>query len=132
MLIISLLAIGMTGVFCLMAVGTDMNINTREQMLAYQAANAQMDFLRQQPYTTLTNVTNSSFGTTSGAVGYQALTQLANSQGFYTIVNYNTGTDIVKQLTVTVNWSRKSSSRNRTVTVSTLASKVGLNERWNN
>jgi hypothetical protein len=132
MLIISLLAIGMTGVFYLMAVGTDMNINTREQMLAYQAANAQMDFLRQQPYTALTNVTNATFGTTSGSASYQALSQLANSQGFYTIVDYNTGTDIVKQLTVSVNWSRKSSSRNRTVTVSTLASKGGLNERWNN
>jgi type II secretory pathway pseudopilin PulG len=132
MLIITLLAVGMTGVFYLMAVGTDMNINTREQMLAYQAANAQMDYLRQKPYTMLTNVTSSAFGTTTGSASYQALSQLANSQGVYTIVDYNTGSDIVKQITVTVNWSRKSSSRNRAVTVSTLASKGGLNERWNN
>lgn len=129
-LTIGLVSIGMTGVFYLMAVGTDMNINTREEMLAYQAANGYMDFLRQQPFTSLTNTTNAAFGQTTGANGYQALSQLSNAQGAYTISTFTAGTDPVKQITVTVRWSRRSVTRNRSVSVSTLAVKGGLNERW--
>lgn len=131
LLVIALLAVGLTAVFYLMAVGTDMNINTRDQMVAYQAANEYMDFLRQKPYTTLTN-TSGTFGATSTDVGYQALTQLTNPLGSYTIADYpGSGADAVKQITVTVQWSRKSASRNVSVSVSTLSAKGGLNERWN-
>ena len=130
-LVIALLAVGMTGVFYLTAVGTDMNINTREEMLAYQAANEYMDYLRQQPFTALTAVGPTRFGETAGSVGYQALSGLSNSWGQYEIIDKETvNNDTVKQLTVTVKLSRKKSARNREVTVSTMASKGGLNERW--
>lgn len=130
-LIIALLAVGMTGVFYLTAVGTDMNINTREEMLAYQSANEYMDYLRQQPYAALGVTTDQPFGTTAGTVGYESLARLSNAQGVYTVSDYQSNNgDTVKQLTVKVNWSRKSAALNRTVTVSTLAVEGGLNERW--
>ncbi len=132
MLVVMLVTVGMTAVFYLMSVSARMNMDSRSVMLSYEAANALVDYVRQQPYTSVVPVTNATFGNGSGAtggVGYTALSALNNGMGVYTITNYSGNTDL-RQLTVTVSWSLNSVTRNESTTVNTLITTGGLNERW--
>ena len=127
--LIGLITVGLAGVLYLMAVGANLNIDTKDTLASYGAANELMEYIRQQPFANVTNVTDAPFGASTGQVGYKSLSQLNNPLGTYTVANYQSNTDI-KQVTVTVKWTQKSQTRDRTVSVSTLVAQNGLNERW--
>jgi type II secretory pathway pseudopilin PulG len=129
-IMIGVVTIGMASIVYLMAIGQSLNMDTRDMLAAYGAANELVEYYRQQPFAQVTNASNQSFGVQSGQVGYNDLSRLANPQGLYTIVDYGGDTSI-KQLTVTVNWSRRRSTRDMSVSVTTLIAQHGLNDRWN-
>jgi type II secretory pathway pseudopilin PulG len=130
LILMGLITIGVAGVVYLMAISSNMSIETKDTMNAYQAANEYMEYLRQQPFTALTNQTDTVWGQSPSSMGYNSLSKLLNSQGLYTIETYQASATM-KRVTIKVNWSRKTqASRDRSIAIATIMTDKGLNERW--
>jgi type II secretory pathway pseudopilin PulG len=139
LILMGLITIGVAGVVYLMAISSNMSIETKDTMNAYQAANEYMEYVRQQPFTSteLNPQTDTVWGSTNtipctnhACMGYNSLSKLLNSQGLYTVEAYQASTTM-KRITVKVNWSRKTTaSRDRSISIATIITDKGLNERW--
>jgi Tfp pilus assembly protein PilV len=119
---------GVSAIAYLMTVGTQMNAENQDTLNAYQAANEWAEFLRQVPFDNLQIASNKSFGTTSADVGYDSLSKLYNPQGVYTVAYYGTD-DTMKQVTITVSWSRYKTTRDRSVSITTVIDQSGINSQ---
>jgi type II secretory pathway pseudopilin PulG len=139
LILMGLITIGVAGVVYLMAISSNMSIETKDTMNAYQAANEYMEYVRQQPFTSteLNSQTDTVWGSTNTVpctnhtcMGYNSLSKLLNSQGLYTVEAYQASTTM-KRVTIKVNWSRKTqASRDRSIAIATIITDKGLNERW--
>jgi Tfp pilus assembly protein PilV len=122
LLSVAIITVGMVAVSYTMAVGLGLNIDTRETNLAYQAANAQMDFLRQLPFNQLSICTNQPFSVPN-------LSQLPNADARMT-VELVQGEPNLKKVTLVIRWTRHGPGRDQSIRLVTLVSRRGLNEKW--
>jgi type II secretory pathway pseudopilin PulG len=122
LLSIAIITVGMVAVSYTMAVGIGLNIDTRETNLAYQAANAQMDYLRQLPFNRLSICTNQPFSVPN-------LSQLPNADARMT-VELVQGEPNLKKVTLVISWTRRGPGRDQSIRLVTLVSRRGLNEKW--
>ena len=120
LLSIAVITVGMVAVSYTMAVGLGLNIDTRETNLAYQAANAQMDYLRQLPFNQLIICKNQPFSVPN-------LSQLPNADARMTVELIEPH---LKKVTLVISWTRHGPGRDQSIRLVTLVSRRGLNEKW--
>ena len=122
LLSIAIITVGMVAVSYTMAMGIGLNIDTRETNLAYQAANTQMDSLRQIPFNELSVCANKSFNAPN-------LSQLPNADARMTVELFQ-GEPNLKKVTLVISWTRHGPGRDQSIRLVTLVSRRGLNEKW--
>jgi prepilin-type N-terminal cleavage/methylation domain-containing protein len=119
---IVLITVGLSSVYYLVAVSIDSNNFSKDTNLAYQAANEQMEHLRQMPYASLL-IGNTTFTASTAS----SMSQLLNAQG--TVAINSAGANL-KKITLTVEWTRKGPGRDQNIKLTTLVARYGLNEKW--
>jgi prepilin-type N-terminal cleavage/methylation domain-containing protein len=152
----AVLVTGLMAAFYLIGVGTAINTSARNQSIAYQCAQQQIEMLRNMPYQPISG-TSGSLGLQSiiqstegpfrrfsgapepsypGMTGYPghvvALASLPNGRGSLIITNDPTLGNKMKHVTVIVRWAERGDSatnRSRFVTLNTIISSGGMNLR---
>jgi len=119
---VAVISIAIVSIYAALVYGLTVDIKARNLAIAKQIASEEIENVRNTAYTSLTNQTN-------GPMISNPISELAqlrhSGSGTLTIIDYPSYTD-VKQVTVTVSWIE--SNQNKSMNISTLVSKYGINQ----